>query len=125
MIKINKRNTNGFFLVEVSVTLLIVATTLFVIMSALSHSLKGVNRIRQLEAAEFISKTKMFEVIQELRETPDSNEKTGSTKYERHMYQWKADFNPIENTEDQLLSIHFKVFENEKTIFETFTILSK
>ena len=67
----------------------------------------------------------MFEVIQELRETPDSNEKTGSTKYERHMYQWKADFNPIENTEDQLLSIHFKVFENEKTIFETFTILSK
>jgi hypothetical protein len=115
----------GFFLVEISITLIIAGTVLVVFMSAFSTSLKGIKRIRQLDAASQLSRSKMIELTGTLRKSGDVNPQNGTAAYDGRSYGWEAEFIPVEGTENSLYLINLKITEEARVIAEFATIAKK
>jgi hypothetical protein len=115
----------GFFLVEISITLIIAGTVLLVFMSAFSTSLKGIKRIRQLDAASQISRLKMIELTGSLRRSGESTPQNGTSSYDGRNYGWEAEFLPVEGTENSLYMINLKITEETRVIAEFTTIAKK
>ena len=113
----------GFFLVEVSVTLLIVSIMLFVFSASFSRALKGIQRIREYNAAATFAKSKMFTVISEIRTSSDTNPKSGTELIDGYTYKWEATFEMIEETEEKIFVLRMKISHEGHNVSEIFTIV--
>ncbi|MBN1521165.1 MAG: type II secretion system protein [Candidatus Aureabacteria bacterium] len=113
----------GFFLIEVSVTLLIVGIMLVAFVSTFSSALKGIKRIRQFSSAADISRKQVFEVIGEFRQTRDPITRTGQQVLRGYTYRWEATFEPLEDTQESLYIMTFKVIHEGYEISKITTLI--
>ena len=121
--KIFKKLCRGFFLVEVSVTLLIAGTMLFAFMSSFSYSLKGIKKVRQLNAVESLCRNQMFSLINEFRESGNTSPKSGIVYYGGYTYEWESSIYQVEDTDEMLYIINLNFSDADNVIFETSTFI--
>ena len=68
----------GFFLIEVSITLIIVSVMLIAFTTTFSSALKGIKKIRQFNDASLFAKNKMFDIMTDFRLSASTAPRSGT-----------------------------------------------
>ena len=114
----------GFFLLELTITMIIMSVLLFSLSMAISTNLKALKKINNLKAIRYITENKVLQLLVKAKTDEDIKNSSGFETINGINYKWDINFIP-ENEEKTLYTMEITIYEDNSEIYYGKIIFSK
>jgi len=117
------KKNKGFFLLETSITIIIISFWLFALTTAVSTNLKTIKKIRQYRALKYVENELLLNISLGFKTDKKTDERNGNIYIENNAYKWQALFESIDE-EKTIFKITINIYDETKKLHTIEKIIS-